>query len=218
MISLKDFFTTHNGKKADFDGNYGAQCKDLFSFYNRDVIGNPDYVPGDAWEIYDHFPAQYYRVTADPEKGDIAVWGKQLGKYGHIAIVWDNGKFFSQNYPLGEPCSLQDIPIDQLSGYLRPLLFDNHETRMWNKLLNYNKKIARYLAGLPDEPGNPSQEPTVLKASVKYTDGGKLALIRKFGDNDYRIRIDVSVEEFLNSGAGEPVPITPKDAEKMKTF
>jgi hypothetical protein len=213
-MTLEEFFNKHNGKYVEFDNRYPFQCKDLFSFYNRDVVGNPDYVYGDAWQLYTAFPSKYYRVTTEtPQKGDIAVWKKEFGGYGHVAIVWDDGKFFSQNYPLKTKCSLQTIPTTKLQGYLRPRLFDNQGTIMWNDLINYNKGIARYFAGLPD-----GKEPTVLKVSVKYPEGGKLALVKKFGDGDYRIRIGVSEFEFLNSGVGDVVPITPEKASKLKQF
>lgn len=121
-MTLSDFFNQWNGKYADFDGMYPGQCKDLFSFFNRDVVGNPDYIRGDAWQLYEACPSKYYKKVSKPQKGDVAIWKKELGGYGHVAIVWDDGRFFSQNYPLKAPCSLQTIPTTKLLGYLRPIM------------------------------------------------------------------------------------------------
>ena len=137
-MTLDQFFSTHNGKKVDYDQHYGAQCKDLFSYYNRDVALNPAYVPGDAWQLYVNCPAAYYEKVTGPRKGDVAIWQQQFGGYGHVAIVWDGGKFFSQNYPLGAPCSLQTIPTDKILGYLRPTKLPNPMD-----IKQYNEKIIR---------------------------------------------------------------------------
>lgn len=125
-MTTQDFYNKWNGKFAEFDGQFPFQCKDLFSFYNRDVVGNPNYVPGDAWKLYDACPAEFYTKVTNPQKGDVAVWEKAFGGFGHVAIVWDGGKFFSQNYPLKTPCLLQSIPTNQITGYLRPKnMYDN---------------------------------------------------------------------------------------------
>lgn len=152
-MTPQEFFNTHNGKYLDFDGSFGNQCKDLFSFYNRDVVNNPKYVKGDAWSLYSTAPASYYTKVNTPQKGDVAIW-KQYAftndpkqAFGHVAIVWDNGKFFSQNYPIGTKCSLQTIPTTKILGYLRPLIFnsmpddslDNHIIRTNGGRLAYVK-------------------------------------------------------------------------------
>lgn len=121
-MTMQSFFDQWNNKFADYDHVYGNQCKDLFSFYNRDVVGNLAYVPGDAWKLYEACPAEFYSKVGTPRKGDVAIWKKEFGGYGHVAIVWDNGQFFSQNYPLKAPCSLRTIPTNLILGYLRPKL------------------------------------------------------------------------------------------------
>lgn len=121
-MNLDQFFQEHNGKYRDFDGVYGPQCKDLFSFYNRDVVKNPNYVPGDAWELWKNAPSEYYTKQSKPKRGDVAVWYQSFGGFGHVAIVWDDNSnhFFSQNYPLNSPCALRYIPDLKIIGYLRP--------------------------------------------------------------------------------------------------
>lgn len=124
------------------------------------------------------------------------------------------GEMIFYNYHLH-----RDVSKERIGNWVDPQWFDdnilqlNFEIRMFNEAIEYNKKIARYFAGLPE-----GREPTVLKASVKYKDGAKLALLKKFGERDIRIRIGVDANEFLNSGAGEPVPMTPQNAEKIPRF
>jgi hypothetical protein len=120
-MTLQQFFDLYNGKRVDYDSAFGAQCKDLFSYYNRDIVKNPQYVYGDAYQLYDAAPALFYKKVDIPRKGDIAIWRKDFGGYGHIAIVWGDGLFFSQNYPFGAPCSLVEIPTNKIMGYLKPL-------------------------------------------------------------------------------------------------
>jgi hypothetical protein len=125
-MSIEEFYKKYNGKTVDYDGRWAGQCWDLFQFYNRDVVGNPHSVSGNAWELYNKCPASYYTKVTTPKFGDVAVWKKSFGGYGHVAIVWDNGKFFSQNYPdtvRHTPSSLQTIPTNLIQGYLRPNKF-----------------------------------------------------------------------------------------------
>lgn len=125
-ITLGEFYQKYAGKRLDFDGSYGAQCWDLFQFYNREVVGNPYVVSGDAWQLYEAVPGSFYTKVDSPKFGDVAIWKKSFGGYGHVAIVWDNGQFFSQNYPDTKnhtPSSLQTIPTNSILGYLRPKKF-----------------------------------------------------------------------------------------------
>lgn len=143
-MTLQDFFNAHNGKKVDYDGNFGYQCKDLFSFYNRDIAKNPDYVRGNAWELYEKCPPAYYKKVSSPTKGDVAVWQKALGGFGHVAIYWGNNQFFSQNYPIGAACSLQTIPTTLLLGYLRPLNLAPMPFDQYNEKIIRNTKTGAY--------------------------------------------------------------------------
>lgn len=124
-MNLEQFFNQWNGKFAEFDNIYPNQCVDLIKYYNRDIVGYPAPTSGNGWQIYDTASPEYYMKIHTPQKGDIAVWKKEFGGYGHVAVVWDNNQFFSQNYPIGAKCSLQTIPTDKIRGYLRPLKFNN---------------------------------------------------------------------------------------------
>ncbi|MBR7744180.1 CHAP domain-containing protein [Phycicoccus sp. BSK3Z-2] len=87
------FVAKYNGKYVDFDGYYGAQCVDLFNFYNRDVV-KARFAPASyayqLWGSYD--TTRYIKVSASstPRKGDVAIWSSNYpysGGAGHVAIV-----------------------------------------------------------------------------------------------------------------------------------
>ena len=93
--SVDAFVSQWNGHYAKFDSVYGAQCVDLFDFYNRDVVGAPSKAFGNAYTIYGAASASYYAKHAAgsgyvPVKGDVAVWNSSApgsGGAGHVAIV-----------------------------------------------------------------------------------------------------------------------------------
>lgn len=124
------FVAARNGTCVDFDGRYGAQCVDLVAYYNRDVIHAAG-TGGDAWKWwtgYDHSKYTQVSASADPQKGDIAVWGSTLpgsDGAGHIAIVLRNVsstqvEVFDQNFPRGSCSSIGTRSKAHLLGYLRP--------------------------------------------------------------------------------------------------
>jgi hypothetical protein len=99
MTTLNDFFDDTVGKKVDFDGQFGAQCVDLFRQYNKDVFGYPHTggVEGakDLYLRYDSLPEEqkrYERIRYfegnTPQAGDVIIWdATPTNKYGHVAIV-----------------------------------------------------------------------------------------------------------------------------------
>lgn len=123
------FVTKYNGKYADFDGRYGAQCVDLVQFYNRDVVRarfmSTPFSGGakDIWWTYD--ASRYTKVarTSAPRKGDVAIWGPGVygGSYGHIAIVLGDAgssiRTLTQNPGATKVANLSKAG---LLGYLRP--------------------------------------------------------------------------------------------------
>jgi len=91
------------GKENDFDGQYGAQCFDLFNFYANELFGVPsselfDYTY--AKELYTNFhgtimTSKFQKIanTASfiPKEGDVMVWSEQINASGdppagHVAI------------------------------------------------------------------------------------------------------------------------------------
>lgn len=133
-MTVDAFVAKYNGGYWDYDGYYGAQCVDLFEFYNRDVVGAPTIYADYAYQLYANFPAPaptyYDRLgpSATPVKGDVAVWGSSLpGSQGagHVAIVLGvvnstTLQVIQQNAPVGAPTGVGNISTAYLLGYLRP--------------------------------------------------------------------------------------------------
>lgn len=121
------FVSTWNGRGCDYDFSFGFQCEDLAQFYNRDVVhakplsGNAI----DALNTYDK--TKYTRINYTsgdaPKKGDVVVWGRGVGAYGHIAIFLSgNGvqfKSLDQNWPIGSKVHVQPHSYMWVTGWLR---------------------------------------------------------------------------------------------------
>lgn len=124
------FKTKWLGKAADYDGAYGAQCVDLFNFYNRDVIGATRAAVSYAYQLYDVYDSsKYTRVSASsaPKKGDVAVYASTTpgsGGAGHVALVLGtsgSSLVVLQQNANGRMYVTQDnASKSNLRGYLRP--------------------------------------------------------------------------------------------------
>lgn len=138
-MTLSSFITKWNGKKADWDGQYGGQCVDLFRFYIDEILGltQPRGVVGaaDFWANYTTDPIlknnfTQIKNTADfkPLAGDVMVWNKRAGGgFGHIAIVSDDKatldtfNSFDQNWVKVSVCEIVKHTYANVYGVLRPL-------------------------------------------------------------------------------------------------
>jgi archaellum component FlaC len=95
-MTLTEFKNKWLGKPADYDGQYGNQCVDLYRFYVKEVLGYPQSPGvGGAAEIWDSADPKYYdfitndpnNLTQHPEPGDIVIWNRRMGGgFGHVAI------------------------------------------------------------------------------------------------------------------------------------
>jgi hypothetical protein len=135
-MTLQEFVKKNEGKFLDWDGAYGNQCTDLFRFYVRDVLNLPQSpaVQGaaDIWTTYlkDHYERIYNTPSATPQAGDIVIWNRKYGPYGHVAIALSSDVFekpfsntltcFSQNDPVGKPCITRTYKYTNIYGWLRP--------------------------------------------------------------------------------------------------
>lgn len=139
-MTLDEFVTQWTGKFADFDGAYGAQCVDLFNYYNRDVVGAPFIgtpLTGGAADLWENFsssaaPEFYDQIRNTPDlvvqEGDVVVWAAntpRTGPAGHVAIGLagaDTNQFtsFDQNYPDGSLPHKQQHDYVGVYGVLRP--------------------------------------------------------------------------------------------------
>lgn len=116
------------GKFLDYDKVYGAQCVDLVHYYYA-YFGKASYATGNGCDFVNNkLPDGWTRIknTADfvPQPGDIAVWGKELSQYGHVAIILsaDAHSFVSmdQNWPRGSACKKGTHNYNKFWGVIRP--------------------------------------------------------------------------------------------------
>ena len=116
------------GKFLDYDKVYGAQCVDLVHYYYA-YFGKTSYATGNGCDFVNNkLPDGWTRIknTPDfvPQPGDIAVWGKELSQYGHVAIILsaDAHSFVSmdQNWPRGSACKKVTHNYNKFWGVIRP--------------------------------------------------------------------------------------------------
>ncbi len=134
-MTYTQFKQKYLNKPVDFDGAFGAQCVDLFRFYVRDVLATPQPkgVTGaaDFWTNYEtdpnlnqHFAKVSNTPNGVPKQGDVIVWNRKYGPYGHIAIVdsadVNNLTCLSQNDPIGQPTILKNYKYTNIYGWLQP--------------------------------------------------------------------------------------------------
>lgn len=129
-MTLDNFVEKYKGKFVDFDGAYGAQCTDLYRQYVKEVLGFPQ-SPGvvgaaDIWTSYlpDYFDKVPNTPEGIPQSGDIVIWNRRYGAYGHVAIVIkadiNTMTCFSQNDPIGQPCIIKQYSYKNIYGWLHP--------------------------------------------------------------------------------------------------
>lgn len=130
LLTLDAFVAAHDGQAVDVDGRYGPQCMDLYRRFVEEVLGFPQSpkVPGAA-DVWTHYLPEFYeRITNTPdnvpEPGDVMIWGRGAGQWGHIAIfvTGDARRFvsFDQNWPTGSLAHLQEHTYRNVLGWLRP--------------------------------------------------------------------------------------------------
>jgi len=117
-----DWLNAQIGQYLDFDGNYGAQCFDLFNFYYQALTGRNPYSDGygvegakDIWtvptDLFDKIPDSN---TLVPQGGDILIYGSNWGGgYGHVECVLSsdaNGSNIVGNNETGNP----SLPAQQV--------------------------------------------------------------------------------------------------------
>lgn len=150
---LQDFINKWTGQGCDFDHFYGFQCKDIANQYAQDVNGK-NLPAGNAIDMakpVDGYDWIVNTPTGIPQSGDIIVWGKGVGAYGHIAIFIDGNantfRSFDQNWPVGSLCHIQEHNYNNVLGWLH---FKNTPAPEVLPALPADWNSADYLAANPD--------------------------------------------------------------------
>lgn len=129
---------TSVGRRMDYDGQYGAQCVDVFRVFCKEVVGVKEYNTGSvtgAVHLIDNFArngnieSKYFDLVeftgiADLHNGDVVVYGATNGnKYGHVGIaVHVNGTVMmvaQDGFNASTVCHLEAIKPGRVRGVLR---------------------------------------------------------------------------------------------------
>lgn len=142
-MTARNWMKSVEGKKIDFDGVYRAQCVDIIKKYFVDVIGIPA-IKNDAIGYWTNYPTAHFTRIQNtpsfvPKSGDIIIWGKGVGTYGHIAIVWTaTVNWFDsldQNWPYSDgttPAKFIHHNYNSVLGVLRPKKDVNFDQEAWD--------------------------------------------------------------------------------------
>lgn len=100
-ISLETFINKTKGKKLGLPWSPKSQvgqCVSLIQHYIKDCLEQPAKPRGHAKEwITNYVQEGLGKVVKSPKKGDILVFPKEAGNYGHIAIYIDSSTLYDQN-------------------------------------------------------------------------------------------------------------------------
>lgn len=128
------WINAYNNKYVDYDGQFGAQCVDLYNFYTSGFVKGDPMMGRVAWaqDIFNNYDARVYKRLGSGvsgRMGDVAVFGRGAGTpYSHVGIVvGDNGngtiRLLQANAtPAGNRGNtiISNISKASLLGYLRP--------------------------------------------------------------------------------------------------
>lgn len=141
MSQWDNYLNSVNGVAINVDGNWGAQCWDLWSHYamtqfgasmwqtSTDSGGNV-HVSGYACGIWHGFGRNLnWAFTAVPanqraQRGDVAIWeyGSAVGPQSHVAlVVEDRGSSLYCMTQNPGPCHYGNLSKSGVLGYLRPI-------------------------------------------------------------------------------------------------
>lgn len=136
-MTLEEFVDKYTNKKVDFDGKWPGECVDLARQYIKDVLKAPQWPPVEgAADMWDTYPKDAYKrfkcVTgASPQPGDIVIWSRDMGKYGHVAIALEGHQHFfvslDQNFPLGSKVHKQQHQYTHVLGWFRYAIIEDME-------------------------------------------------------------------------------------------
>lgn len=140
MSRFTDYLASVNGVALNVDGNYGAQCWDLWSHYAVNVLGvtywrtgtnagggcpqHSGYTCG-LWKTFGGSGLNQWFTphTGIPQRGDVAIWewGSPVGPNSHVAIVVEDrgGSVYCMTQNPG-PSHYATLSKAGILGYLRP--------------------------------------------------------------------------------------------------
>lgn len=164
-ITLAQFIDKYNGESIDFDKAFGAQCVDLFNFYNQEVIGAPwigtPVTNGarDLFEVDSAARRAYYDALSASTPlmaGDVLVYGEPNGRavvngktifYGHLSIYIGDGRVIQQNARIAQVTTIDAVVTKFMLGILRPRDFHVEPAPQTVPEQNQNKNKHTIVSG-----------------------------------------------------------------------
>ena len=110
------FHASSNGTLED--GDLTGQCVSLAKWFISEMAGvpNPGQARGNAKDFGDTLVAQgYATVVTSPARGDLAIWKKDGGGYGHVGVVLSNSTIFEENAAIAGTAS-KKVPYYNPNG------------------------------------------------------------------------------------------------------
>lgn len=227
-----DWLNAQVGQYRDFDGQWYAQCVDLFNFYYQTLVGVSPYshgygVPGakDLWNV----PTDLFTKIPDspslvPQAGDVLIYGSTWGGgYGHVEMVSNvdsNGCTVVGNNLNGNP----RLPVQKtyrtwaqmrgLIGVMRFVRFNSNQgdESMAIKNPEFIKNMYRYVGGREATQAevNVHMQGTPESLLNGFIGGGDLEVVR------LRQQLD-SVKQALANEQAKPPKEVIKEVEKVVT-
>jgi hypothetical protein len=140
-MTFQEFVEKYNGKYADKDGKYGAQCMDLANLYVCEVFGYDVTKPSPigaptAYQSFENGHDDFVKISSnnplDYRVGDIVYYSPRInweadtqsgaGHVGIVHVTYPSGEgfeIFEQNNPVGSKCRLAWSGTRHLVGVLR---------------------------------------------------------------------------------------------------
>lgn len=226
-MTVDQFTAKYNNKPIDFDGAYGDQCVDLVQQFSIEVLKISPWGSGNAIGRWANYPKDKFTKIPNspsgvPQKGDVLIWGKSLGEYGHIAVFLDgdakNFRSFDQNFPLNSKCHVQKHNYNGLLGWLRPidqsfqntntggeqymkfpLYKDKRDGKIYYKLFNLAGPVVQYI-------GSPADLTTYWGPNAPITDV----------DNINQVGVDIAIIDRDNNTRAEQIKQLEAAVETLK--
>lgn len=199
-MSFDQFIAQWNGKGLDHDNYYGFQCYDLAHKYAIDVVGHDVPSLAAAKDLWTQTIEGYDKIkntpTAVPSKGDIVIWGTDVGPYGHVAVFvsGDENSFnsFDQNWPVGSVCHIQPHNYTGVLGWFHPKTLPAQDTitidkKTFEDLVTKATKWDSFNAVGYTEAKQVTDKVSSLEARIKELEAANNSLSVSLRDEEFKL-------------------------------
>lgn len=176
MKPLSQFEAEYYGKHVPNNhGGFVGECVSLAARWAQEGQGVADgdralycAYTGGARDLYESYGKsgmhiqEFYDKVSNPQEGDLAVWGANMGNYGDAAIYIGSGQVFGQlGTPVFIPAAARQLTPSPL-GYLR---------RRGTMIITTEDVVALSLGTQGTQPQNADQTKWIGKSDQASLDG-----------------------------------------------